>query len=164
MIPRLRSARLAVVVALLFVPLAPLAGCGGVDPNVTPQAKLAHYGTTVAKEITTVQKFVTEQTTAGTIPVEPARTLTGVNQKLVDQGRLLSDALKTYDAAVTLDAKHLAEAEVMRLVASFNATIGEAYNVKVDTAAAAQVYALYANVSKIVATVSSEIAKGWTVS
>ena len=93
MIARLRSAHLAVVIALI-VACAPLAGCGGTNPNTTPQARYAHYGTSVTDAVGAVQKFVNNTTDAGAMSVDIGRKLTDVNAMLLEKARAFSAALK----------------------------------------------------------------------
>lgn len=151
-----RHSLIGLVLALTVI------ACGPQSVTVTPQARVARYGASVFDAVTQVQTFVNEQTAPkGPLPEAAGRQVTDVNQRLVQAGRQLSDLLKTYDAATTLDARHLQEGQIQAVIATINTTLGEAFNFQIESPVGAQVAALYANVAKTVAALSAEIAKGW---
>lgn len=139
-----------------------IVACGPQDPTTTPrQSQVAHYGAEVINVVTSVQTLVNDSTRAGLLPVDAAERVTDANQKLKDAGTKLSELLKQYDAVATLDARHLTEAQIELAIATFNQTLGDALNVKVEGAVASQIVALYGNAVKVVASLQGEIAKGW---
>ena len=83
--------------------------CGGTNPNpnVTPQAKIAHYGTDIAQGITTLQQTVT-QVRAACLPCAPATDkITDIDQQAVNKAKDLDQALRAYDTASSLSVKNV---------------------------------------------------------
>lgn len=139
--------------------------CGGTNPNpnVTPQAKIAHYGTDIAQGITTLQQTVT-QVRAACLPCAPATDkITDIDQQAVNKAKDLDQALRAYDTASSLSVKNVSAAQVQANVAELTALLSDAFMVQIDNAMAAQVSQLISNVLALTATVSAEVAKGMSV-
>lgn len=157
---RFHTGKIQLALYAMALTMCLMVACGPQNANVTPQSRIAHYGAEVTDAVTQVQTTVNESTKSGLLPVGPATQITNVNQRLHDAGAKLSDLLKQYDAATTLDARELTEAQIELVLSTFNQTIGEAIGIKVEGEVATQLTQLYGNVLKVVAAVQGELAKG----
>lgn len=156
MIPRkYRYLGVALIYGLLFT----LACSTNPSPDVSPQAKVAHYGTSVLQSVTVVQKAVTEAAKTEPSFVPAARDITTVIEKIHATAGKLGEGLQAYDAATTLDARRISEMQVQAAIAAINSLLVEAFNVKIPAGVGSEIASLIANVSKTVAGLSAELAK-----
>lgn len=157
---RLRPVHVFAVTMVLGFVLA----CGANNaPNVTPQAKIAHYGTDIAQGITTLQQTVT-QVRAACLQCAPATDkITDINQQAVNKAKQLDQALRTYDTATSLSVKNASAADVQANVADLTKLLSDAFKVQINNQMASQVSEMISNVLALTATVSAEVAKGMSV-
>lgn len=150
---------------IVIVALVLSGACGGTNPNpsVTPQAKVAHYGSDIAQGITTLQQTVTQVRSTCAACADATDKITDADQQAVTAATKLSSALKAYDAATTLTAKNVAASDVQASVADITKLLATAFNVKVENPMASQIATLVSNVLSLTASVSAEVAKGLTV-
>jgi hypothetical protein len=152
--PRFHS---QLVIALLLISSV---GCAGnPSPSVSPQASIAHHGAATLNAVAELQRGVTAAAQARPAFVPAARQITAVVEQIHTRAGQLGEALRAYDAATTLDLRNLSEAQVQQTVANINGLLVDAFNVKITDATGVQVSALIANVARVVATLSAEIAK-----
>lgn len=129
------------------------------SPNASPQAKVAHYGTTVLESVTALQRAVTAAAKAEPSFVPASNQITDVIEKIHKSAGQLGDALQAYDAATTLDVRRVTEAQVQAAIAAINALLVEAFNVKIESGVASRIASLIATVAKTVSGLSAELAK-----
>ncbi len=147
--------------ALMSAMLLLLGGCAGNStPIITPQASIAHYGSTVIDAVTQVQLTVTQGVDAKSIPVDVGKQVTTVNEKISAVAKQLGAALRAYDTATTLQAKKLQASDVQELISKLNGLLSEAFNITIPGTVGGQIAQLLANVAKTVSALSAEIAKG----
>lgn len=148
-----------------FTPVALLllvAACGG-NPSPTvapPQTQAALYGSRVLDGAAAFQKFVTSQTTAGTIPVELGRKLTSINEEIYKQAGTLREALVAFDAASSLDLRKLEAERVNTQVRTILELLDKVLAINLSPGLVNEATTLITNVIRAITAVQSEIAKG----
>lgn len=142
-----------------LVALVLLSACAGNSGPATPQAKVAHYSTTVLQAVDALQKGVTAAATSTPSFVPTARQYTVITEKIYTRAGQLENALKAYDAAATLDLKRIAETEVHLQIGFIQGLLQEAFGIKISDATGAEVANLIINVAKVVTTLQAELAK-----
>lgn len=146
--------------AYLAIAIVALMACSqNPSPNATPQAKVAHHGTTVLQAVTVVQKAVTSAAQSEPAFVPTARDITTVIEKIHAAAGKLGESLEAYDIATTWDARRVSEAQVQAAIGAINSLLVEAFNVKIPPGVGTQIASLLANVAKTVSGLSAELAK-----
>lgn len=146
---------LALIIALVTLP-----ACGPQNPNVTPQASVAHYATDVLQGLTAYQALLVKATEGPNAPmtVEQAKPQMDKIREGLVQAQKLSGLLKSYDTLTTPTARQGVLPQIQAALTSLS-TLG------LDAAALpAQLLQegvkLVNNVSSLVASAKAAIATG----
>lgn len=129
------------------------------DATATPQAKVSHHAANVLNAVAELQKGVTAAAKSSPAFLPTARQITEVVEQIHSRSGQLQEALRSYDAASTLQLKRLAEEQVYTQLVAINKLIGDAFGIPITDSSASSISKLIATVAQLVATLSEELAK-----
>lgn len=116
------------IIGLLLLVISP--ACAH-NSNVTPQVRVAQFGTDVLRAVREAQESIIALNKNNPAVMTDAKTkqvLDGI-MKITGPAEKLSDALKAYDAATTLDFRRLQAQEIYNLAAQVAALASAAFKV-----------------------------------
>lgn len=126
-----------------------ISACAKQNPNTTPQAAVAHYGTDILTGVNAVRNAVIAATDASPamLTVERATPIMNDLRKAQDLAAQLSVQLKAYDAATTAPDRQNLGSKIAALLNGINAAVASAGANDLPPSLLSQTTQLMANVA-----------------